>query len=397
MELSEFWRQHPSAAVAFSGGVDSAFLLLSAVQAGAKVTAYYVKTEFQPQFELEDARALSQQLGVPLTVLELSALAVPRVAENPQNRCYYCKQSIFRAIFLQARQDGYTVVLDGTNASDEAGDRPGMQALAELQVLSPLRLCGLSKQEIRRRSREAGLFTWNKPAYACLATRIPTGRIITAADLSAVEQAEACLRGLGFSDFRVRLTPDGAKLQVPEEQLSSVLQHRTQILHRLSQFFGTVTLDLQARGSLPAEDGCCTDQVAELRCNLDDMTGEEIAFCMERLLEEGALDVWTTPITMKKSRPAVLLSCLCKPAETGVFQQLLFRYTSTLGIRTTYCDRVCLQRSFTERGGIRIKESHGFGVSKQKPEFEDLAALARQLGCSLSEARSIMDGQEPRR
>ena len=110
-----------------------------------------------------------------MTVVEADILAVPEAAANGPQRCYHCKTALFSQLRQAAREDGYTVLLDGTNASDDAGDRPGMRALRELEVRSPLRECGLTKEEVRRRSREAGLFTWDKPAYACLATRIPTG------------------------------------------------------------------------------------------------------------------------------------------------------------------------------------------------------------------------------
>ena len=388
MELSTFFAEYPKAALAFSGGVDSAYLLWSAVNAGADVTAYFVKTEFQPQFELDDARRLAHGLGARLTVLDLQALSDPAIAANPADRCYHCKRRIFSAILNQARADGYPVILDGTNASDDAGDRPGMRALQELQVLSPLRLCGLTKAEIRRRSREAGLPTWDKPAYACLATRIPAGTPITATQLAAVEEAEQFLSRLGFSDFRVRCIPGGARLQFPERQLAAALAQRAAILERLSPLFGAVLLDLQPRASeVPPEDGGLRDQVCELRCNLDDMTGEDVAFAVERLLEAGALDVWTTPIAMKKGRPAILLTCLCPAGQEERFTTLMLRHTTTLGVRCTPCSRLCLQRSVRSCGGIRIKSAEGFGVSREKPEWEDLAAIARREGLSLAEVR----------
>ena len=187
MTLNEFFAAHPKCALGFSGGVDSAYLLYAGVQAGADIRPYYIKTAFQPRFERDDALRLAGELGVEVTVLELDALADPRVAANPAERCYYCKQNLFRALKARAAADGYTVLLDGTNASDEAGDRPGMRALRELEVRSPLRECGLTKADIRRLSREAGLFTWDKPAYACLATRIPTGEAITGEILARVE------------------------------------------------------------------------------------------------------------------------------------------------------------------------------------------------------------------
>ena len=164
MNLNEFFAEHPKAALAFSGGTDSAFLLYAGKRAGADIRPYFVRSQFQPEFEYQDALRLCRELGAELTVLELDALADPQVTANPANRCYFCKVGLFGTLARRALADGYTVLLDGTNASDDAGDRPGMKALQELQVLSPLRLCGLTKAEIRRQSREAGLFTWDKPA-----------------------------------------------------------------------------------------------------------------------------------------------------------------------------------------------------------------------------------------
>ena len=149
--------------MAFSGGVDSAYLLYMACKYAEKVKAYYVKSAFQPQFELEDAERFAKELKADMAILRLDVLSDEKVRQNPPNRCYYCKKRIFTAIREHALNDGFQVLLDGTNASDDAGDRPGMVALQELSVLSPLRLCGLTKQEIRMLSKKAGLFTWDKP------------------------------------------------------------------------------------------------------------------------------------------------------------------------------------------------------------------------------------------
>ena len=248
MTLNEFFSLVPKAAVAFSGGTDSAFLLWAAKECGCEVRAYYGKTAFQPQFELEDARRLASELEVPMTVVEADILSVPEAAANGPQRCYHCKTALFSQLRQTAREDGYTVLLDGTNASDGAGDRPGMRALRELEVRSPLRECGLTKDEVRRLSREAGLFTWDKPAYACLATRIPTGAPITKEDLEKVERAEGALHALGFRDFRVRLFHGAARLQVTEEQLPLVLEQREAISSSLGAAFDGVLLDLKPRG-----------------------------------------------------------------------------------------------------------------------------------------------------
>lgn len=247
MDLEQFWKDNPKAAIAFSGGVDSAYLLYSAAHFGAAVKAYYAKTAFQPQFELEDAKKLAAQVGVEMEILSLDVLSVPHVKENPANRCYYCKKALFSAITAAANADGFPLLLDGTNASDPVSDRPGMQALKELSVRSPLRECGLTKAEIRRLSKEAGLFTHDKPAYACLATRIPTGDTITPEKLRRTEAAESFLHTLGMRDFRVRSLGDTARIQVTLADLPTVLQNREAILTRLKQEYSGVMLDLEVR------------------------------------------------------------------------------------------------------------------------------------------------------
>ncbi len=247
MTLKAFFEDNPKAAIAFSGGVDSAYLLQAAKEYGADVAAYYVKTPFQPRFEYEDALLLARQLAVGITTLELDVLADPQISANSQNRCYFCKRKIFAAIRQQAEQDGYRLILDGTNASDCRDDRPGMQALEELGVRSPLRECGLTKQDIRRLSKEAGLFTHDKPAYACLATRVPMGTPITGQLLEKTERSEAFLKALGFTDFRIRHLDGGAKLELREAQLPLLLQHREAILAELKKYYTTVLLDLEVR------------------------------------------------------------------------------------------------------------------------------------------------------
>ncbi len=247
MTLQEFFTEHPKAALGFSGGVDSSYLLYAGIKAGADIRPYFIKTAFQPEFELEDAKRLCAQLGAELYIIELDALANPDVVKNPPNRCYYCKTGLFGTLQQRAKADGYTVLLDGTNASDDAGDRPGMKALTEMSVLSPLRLCGLSKAQIRELSREAGLFTWDKPAYACLATRVPTGEAITEALLARVEGAEQVLFSLGFTDFRVRVFYDAARVQLKPAQMQQALSRRSEILENMKPYFEVVLLDLNGR------------------------------------------------------------------------------------------------------------------------------------------------------
>lgn len=247
MKLNEFFALHSKVAVAFSGGVDSAYLLYSAKQNGVEVKAYYVKSAFQPQFELDDAVKLSKELNIPMQVLNVDVLSSNIIAENPIDRCYYCKRIIFEAIKQAAKEDGFSVLLDGTNASDSKEDRPGMRATEELSVLSPLKECGLTKEEIRRLSREAGLFTWNKPAYACLATRISTGEAITEKKLKTTEAAEDFLFSLGLTDFRVRMVGNGAKIQASLDDIDKVIENRNKIYDKLKQYYSNVLLDLEVR------------------------------------------------------------------------------------------------------------------------------------------------------
>lgn len=247
MELKQFFEEHPEVAIAFSGGVDSAYLLYAAKRYGKRVKAYYVKTAFQPQFELEDAQRLAEELSAEIEVLKVDILCQSIIVNNPADRCYHCKKELFSRILEAAQEDGFSVLLDGTNASDEASDRPGMRAIAELSVRSPLRECGLTKAEIRRLSKEAGLFTHDKPAYACLATRIPTGECITEEKLLRTEQAEGYLSRMGLRDFRVRSQGNSAKIQVTETDLALLMQHREDILSELKKHYTSVMLDLEVR------------------------------------------------------------------------------------------------------------------------------------------------------
>jgi uncharacterized protein len=154
---------------------------------------------------------------------------------------------VFSRILELAHADGYEILCDGTNASDDAGDRAGMRALSELGIRSPLRECGLTKKEIRRLSCEGGLFTHDKPSYACLATRIPTGTAITEALISKVAQAEHAMHGLGYSDFRIRYFNGAARIQIPESQFRTVIEKRKKILDAVGPYFDAVLLELSPR------------------------------------------------------------------------------------------------------------------------------------------------------
>ena len=247
MQLNDYFQQHPQAALGLSGGVDSAYLLWAGCSAGARLRPYFVQTPFQPAFELRDAQALCRVLGVELTVIPLDVLALPAVATNPADRCYHCKKALFGALARRAAADGFSLLLDGTNASDDAGDRPGMRALQEMQVQSPLRLCGVTKEMVRQGARRAGLAVHAKPAYACLATRVPAGQPLTGSLLGRIEAAEAALFRLGFVDFRVRVYADAARIQLPADQWPRLLEQNQAVRKALAPYFEPVLLDLVPR------------------------------------------------------------------------------------------------------------------------------------------------------
>ena len=247
MTIHEFFKLNNRAAIAFSGGVDSSFLLYAAVTAGARVTAYYVKSQFQPVFEFRDAMKIAEKTGTELRVLEVDVLGNETVCSNPKDRCYYCKQEIMDTICRAAAEDGYDLICDGTNASDDADDRPGFRALKEFGVRSPLRECGLTKADIRNLAREAGLEVWNKPAYACLATRILTGEAITEEKLAITEKAENALYGLGLRDFRVRMRGSAALVQVTAGQYDETVSRKAEIISAIGDLYSSVSIDEMTR------------------------------------------------------------------------------------------------------------------------------------------------------
>lgn len=247
MNLREFFEQNKKAALGFSGGVDSVYLLYAAKKYGADIMPYYIKTPFQPQFEYEDAVFASECIGVDIKVIEYDILSDAIVSKNHQNRCYYCKKALFSLLKQNAEKDGYNLIIDGTNASDDVSDRPGMKALLELSVRSPLCECGLTKHKIRELSKEAGLFTWNKPAYACLATRLPVGMMITKDLLKRIEIAESILSDMGFVDFRVRVYDNAAQIQIKDEQFEEAAKRRKEIAKNLDEYFEYIFFDTKTR------------------------------------------------------------------------------------------------------------------------------------------------------
>jgi uncharacterized protein len=254
-ELSEYLKSMDSLVVAFSGGVDSAFLLKAAKDVlEEKVVAYTVASPYHLRWELKEAISLAEEMGVKQIVKEQDRI-LPEIRNNPSDRCYRCKKALFTEIVKFAGEQGFAYVADGTNADDTADYRPGIKALQELKVSSPLLETGFTKKDIRILSREMGLPTWNKPAYACLLSRIPYGQEIREADLRKIEKAESYMMDAGFRNVRVRLHGDMARIEVPADERSKLFD--TELLDRLAENikgfgFTYVTLDLQGyrRGSL---------------------------------------------------------------------------------------------------------------------------------------------------
>ena len=248
MQLQQFFKKNQRIAVAFSGGADSTYLLYAAKAAGCDVRAYFIKSQFQPKAELNDAIRIAARLGVSLTVDAVNVLDDHKIASNPPDRCYHCKTRILTRLWELARTDGYKVLCDGTNADDEESDRPGMRALREQGVLSPLRICGVTKSEVRELSKQADLVTHDKPSYACLATRIPTGTPATVRLLEKIERAEVALFGMGFTDLRVRFAPPGGvRIELPDSQIEEAAARRGEILAAMQPTFDTVVLNLKSR------------------------------------------------------------------------------------------------------------------------------------------------------
>lgn len=219
--LKDNIKEKEKIAVAFSGGVDSTFLLKVAYDVlGQDAVAVTARSLSFPEREYREAAEFASSLGVRQVTVTTNELEIEGFAENPPERCYICKKAIFTKICEAARDMEISHVADGSNVDDSGDYRPGMKALAELGIESPLKEAGMTKDDIRLLSRELGLPTWDKPAYACLATRFPYGQEITGEKLVMVDRAEQYLAGLGFRQLRVRFHGDVARIEVPAEDRS---------------------------------------------------------------------------------------------------------------------------------------------------------------------------------
>ncbi len=235
-------------AVAYSSGVDSTFLLKVSHEAlKHEALAITVHSHSFPERELREAREFCGQEGIRQIVCDFDELAVPGFCENPPNRCYLCKKALFQKIQETAGKHGIFQIAEGSNADDERDYRPGMKAIAELEILSPLKKAGLTKEEIRFLSREYGLSTWDKPSFACLSSRFAYGESITREKLRMVEEAELLLWKLGFTQVRVRVHGTLARIEIPKEEFNRLIceENIAQITAELKQNgFSYVTMDL---------------------------------------------------------------------------------------------------------------------------------------------------------
>lgn len=236
--------------LAFSGGVDSALLLALCVRERVPVTAVTFQTTLHPHCDLENAKSVADKLHAPHLVLEVDEMSVPEILQNPPDRCYHCKKHLFRTLQELAGSQGCEAVLDGTNADDLGEYRPGLRALRELGIRSPLAECGVSKAEVRALAAELGLETASRPSSPCLATRLPYHVTITSGLLKNIEKGEDFLKKLGFPIVRLRVHPaeDGglARIEVPADHLEELLFQREHVTAYLRQLgFAQITLDLE--------------------------------------------------------------------------------------------------------------------------------------------------------
>ena len=236
--------------VAFSGGVDSSLILKLAVQAAAKighkVYGIMVHTMLHPMGEVEDARVTAEQIGAEFRVLEIDELQGADILDNPVDRCYRCKKYLFHNLIEEGKKLGVSAMMEGTNEDDLHVYRPGLRAIRELGIHSPLAEAGMTKAEVRKLAEELGISVSNKPSMPCLATRFPYGTRISYEAMQKVDEGEAFVRSLGFYNVRLRIHNDVVRIEVDVNEIPRLLEYREQIVAKLKKLgYDYITVDLE--------------------------------------------------------------------------------------------------------------------------------------------------------
>jgi len=384
--VRSFFRENPSTLVLLSGGVDSAVLaLLASEGAPGRVRALTFSTPLVKEDEVKMAREAAERLGLDLQVMDVDVLLAPGVLSNPPDRCYFCRKALHRAAKRYAEEAGLSLVADGLQADDLGDNRPGVRAAAEDGVIHPLAEAGLTKLEVRKLARKAGLPNSERPAAPCLATRFPPGVPISRPLLGKIERGETFLAEEGFVNSRVRVFPPGlASLEIERGDLPRFFDRRERIVEALKGIgFPVVSLDLEGleRGKMERfQEVGGMEEVWLVEASLDDATGEEMGRALE-VLQEISLEAHILQGLGKKGRPLFILRALVLVENLDEVLDRFFRDTPTIGVRYWPVEREKMTREIKEgdlvvddlRLPVRIKISRFGDILKGKAEADDVA------------------------